>query len=160
MQYGRQTMPRILLLLLFLTARAGEPVAITRLDWLSGCWSSDGGEQGSGEQWTTPAAGTLFGMSRMVRGGETVAWEFVRIHETDNGSLSLVAVPSGQDSHTFQLAEISEHEVVFADPAHDFPQRIIYRLLEPGRLLGRIEGEVNGRFRGVDFPLTRASCGE
>lgn len=99
-------------------------------------------------------------MSRVVRGGETIAWEFMRIHESDEGSLIFVAAPSGQDSHIFQLASITEHEVVFEDPAHDFPQRVIYRLTGPGRLLGRVEGEMNGQFRAFDFPLTRDSCGE
>jgi hypothetical protein len=153
-------MSRILLLLTFSIAFSAEPVDIARLGWLSGCWRSDGGEAGSGEQWSRPVAGSLLGMSRTVRNGKTVGYEFLRIHATDDGSLLLVAAPSGQDSHAFRLASISEHEVVFADPAHDFPQRIVYRLNGPDRLLGRIEGEVNGQFRGIDFPLTREACSE
>jgi len=84
----------------------------------------------------------------------------MRIEETESGSLILVATPSGQDTNTFELADIAEHEVTFADPAHDFPQRVIYRLLGPDRLLGRIEGDFNGQFRAVDFPMTRERCGE
>jgi len=150
----------MLWLLPFCTVFAAEPTAIDRLAWLSGCWSTDGREPGSGEQWTKPAAGTLLGVSRTVRNGRTVAYEFMRIEETESGSLILVATPSGQDTNTFELADIAEHEVTFADPAHDFPQRVIYRLLGPDRLLGRIEGDFNGQFRAVDFPMTRERCGE
>lgn len=151
-------MLRALILLPLWSILAAESSAIDRLGWLSGCWTSDGGEPGSGEQWTRPAAGTLFGMSRTVRGGRTVAHEFMHIEATENGSLVFVAAPSGQDSNSFQLVEITEREVTFADPAHDFPQRVIYRLLEPNRLLGRIEGEINGQFRAIDFPMTRERC--
>jgi len=135
-----------------------EAVTVDRLAWLSGCWVSDGGEAGSGEQWSKPGGGTMQGMSRFVRDGKTVAWEFVRIIENEAGSLTFIAAPSGQASHAFPLTSLGMHEVIFEDPEHDFPQRILYRLLEAGRLLGRIEGVSNGQIRAVDFPLTRTSC--
>ena len=135
-----------------------EAVTVDSLAWLSGCWVSDGGEAGSGEQWSKPGGGTMQGMSRFVRDGKTVAWEFVRIIENEAGSLTFIAVPSGQAKHAFPLASIGMHEVIFEDPEHDFPQRILYRLLEAGRLLGRIEGVSSGQIRAVDFPLTRTSC--
>jgi len=135
-----------------------EAVTVDRLAWLTGCWASDGGETGSGEQWSKPGGGSMQGMSRFVRDGKTVAWEFVRIIENEAGSLTFIASPSGQASHAFPLASIDAHEVSFEDPEHDFPQRISYRLLATDRLLGRIEGVSNGQLRGVDFPLTRTSC--
>jgi hypothetical protein len=88
------------------------------------------------------------------------AYEFLRIIETDGGSLSYIAAPSGQASNVFRLLSIGVNEVTFADPAHDFPQRISYRLVVAGRLLARIEGESDGQLRGVDFPMTRSHCGE
>ena len=60
---------------------------------------------------------------------------------------------------TFLLARLSETEVVFENLAHDFPQRIIYRLQAEGYLTGRIEGEIEGEARAVDFPLQRVDCG-
>lgn len=153
-------MSRILLLLSFALAVAAEPVAIERLAWMSGCWSSDGGEFGSGEQWSRPAGGSMLGMSRLVRDGKTVGHEFMRISETADGSLVFLAAPSGQSSHAFPLASIDTHEVVFADPEHDFPQRIRYRLIAPGHLLGSIDGELDGQARSIEFPLTRGACSE
>jgi hypothetical protein len=50
------------------------------------------------------------------------------------------------------------NEVVFENPEHDFPQRIIYRLIANGKLLGRIEGVVDGTERSADFPMTRSDC--
>jgi hypothetical protein len=48
-------------------------------------------------------------------------------------------------------------EVVFENPAHDFPQRIRYRA-SGAALQARIEGTMNGKTRGIDFPYTRTNC--
>jgi len=145
----------LILLTLFLSAHADIP----DLRWMAGCWSQDGQESGSVEQWTAPAGGTMLGMSRMVSGGKTVAFEFLRITEDEDGWIWLVASPSGQETARFKLVNMSANEVIFENPDHDFPQRIIYRLDSDGNLVGRIEGEVNGTARAADFPMTRTKCG-
>lgn len=156
----RATVP--LALFLLAASAAAEPVdgpvPIERLAWLSGCWQSVGGEPGSGEQWTRPAGDTLLGTSRTVRGGRTVAWEFVRIERLADGRLAYVALPSNQREATFPLREAGERSVVFENPEHDFPQRVLYALGDDGLLHARIEGEVRGQARAVDFPLRRVDC--
>ena len=52
----------------------------------------------------------------------------------------------------------SANELIFENPQHDFPQRVIYRLQTDGSLLGRIEGVSKGKEKAVDFPMTRAGC--
>ena len=101
----------------------------------------------------------MLGMSRIVSGGKTVAFEYLRIVEEEDGWIGLVASPSGQETARFNLVSMSTTEVIFENPEHDFPQRIMYRLTSDGNLLGRIEGTVNGTERAVDFPMTRTKCG-
>ncbi len=137
---------------------AQEPASVEDLVWLAGCWASVGSEAGSGEQWTVPAGKTLLGVSRTVKNSKTVAYEFLRIRETDAGDIEHIANPSGQSEASFLMVRLSEREVVFENPAHDFPQRIIYRLEAEGSLVARIEGEVNGEVRTVDFPMKRVDC--
>lgn len=134
-----------------------NPVA--RMKWLSGCWASVNGEAGSGEQWMPPAGRSMFGMSRTVRDGATVAFEFMRIAEEESGKVVFVAAPSGQQPATFELLSLSDNEVIFENPDHDFPQRVLYRLMPGNLLTGRIEGTVNGAARGIDFPMKRTECG-
>jgi hypothetical protein len=100
----------------------------------------------------------MLGMSRTVRDGATVAFEFLRITEDENGKVFLVALPSGQQSTTFALLSQSDNEAVFENPEHDFPQRVIYRLMPGNLLVGRIEGTVNGTARNVDFPMKKTDC--
>ncbi len=101
----------------------------------------------------------MLGMSRTVSGGKTVAFEYLRIIEEENGWISLIASPSGQETARFRMVSMSANDVVFENPEHDFPQRIIYRLTDDGKLLGRIEGVVDGTERVADFPMTRTNCG-
>jgi len=78
--------------------------------------------------------------------------------------LSLVAtllVPmlvSAVTDADFEAKTTSDTMVVFENPAHDFPQRIIYRRRGTDSLLARIEGTVNGQTRAIDFPSARTRC--
>jgi hypothetical protein len=97
------------------------------------------------------------GVNRTVKGSETVAHEFMRIRETESGEIEFIANPSGQSEAAFSLVGLSETEVIFENPDHDFPQRIIYRL-KGDVLEGRIEGTAKGKLKAVDFPMKRVDC--
>ncbi len=144
---------------LLCSAAAVAAESIEALAFLAGCWASERGEAGSGEQWMAPAGGTMLGMSRTVRGGATVAYEFLQIREIEPGKLAYVARPSGQAEATFTLVRVAPGEAVFENAQHDFPQRIVYRREGEERLLARIEGPQGGEWRGIDFPLRRVACG-
>ena len=131
---------------------------IGRLGWLAGCWERTNGERRVEEQWMKPRGGTMFGMGRTVVGEKTSEYEQMQIRE-DGSQLVFTAKPSGQEEASFRSIELTGASVVFENKAHDFPQRVIYRRQEDGTLLARIEGEENGKVRGVDFPMRRAACG-
>jgi len=144
-------------LLLGLGAEAGpakKVPSVTDLHWLAGCWASVDSEAGSGEQWTAPAGGTLLGVSRTIKGGRTVAHEFLMIRAVDEGRIEYVAQPSGQSETIFELVEVGPHKAVFSNPEHDFPQRIVYERTGD-RLVARIEGEVRGEKRTLEFAFEK-----
>lgn len=132
---------------------------VNDLKWLSGCWESNNVEKALliNEQWMKPAGGMMIGAGRTVKSGKTVDFEFLRIIE-DAGSVFYVAKPTANKDETrFKLIKATASEIVFENPAHDFPQRVMYRL-DGNKLLARIEGTQNGKVRGVDFPYVKASC--
>jgi hypothetical protein len=136
------------------SARAGDKLRATDLAWLAGCW---GAGESYTEQWMKPAGGTLLGMSRTVKGGRTVAHEFIQIRE-ENGDVFYVAKPSGQEGASFKLVSDDPNALVFENPSHDFPQRIIYRLEADGSLMAMVEGMVDGKLRQEKFPMQRVEC--
>jgi hypothetical protein len=130
------------------------PADIGRLAWIAGCWVRARPDGQAEEQWMKPSGGTMLGMSRTVRAGKTTEFEFLQIRDVD-GALAYVAKPSGQAEATFPVKSLTEREVVFENLKHDFPHRVIYRHTAEDGLAARIEGEINGKARGVDFPFTR-----
>lgn len=125
--------------------------------WLAGCWAQQGREAGSVEQWMAPAGGLMLGMARTLKNGRVVEFEFMQIR-LDDGKLSYVAQPQGRPPTAFALLRHGEAEAVFENAAHDFPQRIFYRRDGADRLMARIEGNINGKERGIDFPMQRTAC--
>ena len=134
-------------------APPAQATGVEALGWISGCWARGGGESQTEEHWMKPAGGTMLGMSRTVRGGKTTEYEFLQIRVV-NGKVAYVAKPSGQAEATFPVKTMTDSEIVFEDPMHDFPQRIIYRKTAGG-VTARIEGTMNGKPQGFDFPFKR-----
>jgi hypothetical protein len=131
---------------------------INDLAWLKGCWSLSRNGRETTEHWMKPAGGTMLGLSRTVADGKTVEFEFTRIRQEPSSDIFFIAKPSGQPEVTFKMIKGSANEVVFENPQHDFPQRVIYRRQGDNTLLGRIEGVSKGKEKSVDFPMTRARC--
>ncbi|MDR6627084.1 DUF6265 family protein [Caulobacter segnis] len=148
-------------LVLALAATPPAPAAeIDRLAFIAGCWTLT---RPSGakieEQWLAPAGGAMLGMSRTVRDGALREYEFMRILPAADGKLQFVAIPSGQAEGAFPMKEIGDNTVAFENPLHDFPQRILYRLVDKDTLVARIEGSVGGQARSADFPYRRCAAG-
>ncbi len=137
---------------------AADDASLSRLTWLSGCWNAQGSEVGSGEQWMPLGGASLIGMSRTIRQGKTVAYEFMRIAEDSDGRLAFFAQPSGKPPASFPVRSISNTDVVFENLDHEFPQRIIYRLAASTQLQASIEGMRNGALKTIEYPMTRVSC--
>lgn len=150
---------------LFAMALAATPPAplpgeIDKLGFIAGCWTLTRPNGAKiEEQWLAPAGGAMIGMSRSVRDGKLREFEFMRILPGADGKLQYVAIPSGQAEAAFPMREIGENAVTFEAPEHDFPQRILYRLVDKDTLVARIEGSVGGQARSADFPYTRCTAG-
>jgi Domain of unknown function (DUF6265) len=127
------------------------------LQWITGCWERRAGGTLITEQWTQPRAHMMLGTGQTTRGDSTTEYEQLRIF--DRGSQVVYgAMPSGQPSAEFVATGVTDTLVVFSNPTHDFPQRVIYRRRGPDSLLARIEGMRGGQLRGVDFPYSRTAC--
>jgi hypothetical protein len=129
---------------------------IQRAAWLQGCWESTNPTRSVEESWTTAKGGSMIGVGRTMRDGKMTAYEMVVLREHGD-RLAYEAHPSGQASATFLSTRISASELVFENPAHDFPQEVGYRR-EGESLLAWIRGTQNGKDRRIEFAYTRARC--
>ena len=135
-------------------AQAAATPAEPDLDWLAGYWLSceDGVEVS--ETWSNRRGGIMLGTS-ITSGDDSFSWEQTRI-EADGEGLSFHAMPRDQAPASFRLIRSGPGEAVFENPAHDFPQRVIYRR-EGDRLTGRIEGRAQGRDQAMEWHYRAAA---
>jgi hypothetical protein len=138
-------------------AGAQQPLAVQSLSWMQGCWARVAGPRTVEEQWMAPRGGTMLGMGRTVQADRLVEWEALLLRE-ENGQLVYEAHPSGQAPNVFRTSSVSDTLVVFADPTHDFPQRIGYQKGRADSLIAWIEGTQNGQPRRVAYPYAKVAC--
>ena len=133
-----------------------DDLGMVDLHFLAGHWSTPESADGERveEHWTPANAGTMLGISRTMRGGRTVFFEYIRIERTPEG-IFYVASPSGQGTARFELTEYTDGRLVFANPEHDFPQRIMYRRTADG-LRADVEGTDRGEPRRESWQYRRA----
>lgn len=145
-----------------LTAAADAPppatpvVALDQFAWLAGSWTLTEGAVKTEEIWTAPSSNLMLGMSRTLKDGKTVAFEFVSLQRRDDG-LYYVAQPGGRPPVDFRLASWKDGEAVFVNPGHaDHLQRIVYRRNADGSLSARIEGRDGDKSFARDYAYRRA----
>jgi hypothetical protein len=119
------------------TARPPARATISQVEWIAGTWIGEGGPAIVEERWTPAAGGAMLAVSRTVKGGRMVAFEFLRIIERDGG-LVYVAQPGGRPPTDFTLTALTGERATFENPAHDFPKMIQYRKRADGALEARV----------------------
>ena len=130
-------------------------MSLERLAWLAGTWEGVSDGVRMEETWSTPAGGGLVGMHKDTRGGKMVSYEFFRIVPQKDGRVCYMASQLGRAPVPFCAAAMEDSAVVFENLQHDYPQRVLYRLLADGRLHARIEGPQAGRTVAMEWWWTR-----
>jgi Domain of unknown function (DUF6265) len=135
--------------------------SVASLAWLDGCWVGTVNQRDFREQWSPLRGNILLGVGSTVFQGKAQSYEYLRIEPRADG-VYYVALPSGQTEAAFKLTSITTDgkDVIFtfANPQHDFPQRILYRRATEGWLYATIEGKIKDADRQVIYPMRRVDC--
>jgi Domain of unknown function (DUF6265) len=115
-----------LLLLAEAPVFAQAPVPATMPGWLAGAWAMESADRWADEFWTPPRGGMMIGAARIGKGSDLREWEHTRIVRKPDGSISYFAQPKGRPAIEFPMLSRSASAIEFANPAHDYPQRIRY----------------------------------
>lgn len=139
------------------TEAVARPLSIERAAWLTGCWRMDDGRHEMEEQWMEPAGGAMLGMNRSLRDGEFRGYELLILKPRDE-RLVYEAHPSGQAPAEFASSHVSDTLLVFENPAHDFPQKLVYHRSGADSVLVGVFGAVGDRQPAFEVPLERIGC--
>ena len=123
----------------FLLAAAPAAPKVADLAWLGGVWVAEEKGSWTEERWAPPRGGAMLGTSLSGRGNRAGHYEFMRIEADGEGRVSFWASPRGAVPSGFPLVSAAANEVVFENPAHDYPTRIVYRR-EGDKLIATISG--------------------
>jgi hypothetical protein len=125
--------------------------------WLAGCWALQQGDRLVEESWMPERGGIMLGMSRASVGGRVKEHEFV-ILTAVGSALEYRVLAGSQPEVVFRADSPSATEVVFENPAHDFPRRIGYRRVTPDSVEAWIDGGAGGEGKKIIYPFHRVDC--
>ncbi len=142
--------------LLVLTALVFQSAPQAVPTWMTGCWAGQRGAERFYERWIAADATTLLSVAHTTKGGRMTAFEFLRV-TVKNGTVVYIAQPSGRPPTEFTATSMTADRIVFENPTHDFPKRVIYQRTAADALAASIDGGSPTQGR-VDYAMTRTSC--
>jgi hypothetical protein len=129
-------------LLTFSAPLSAQSAARSLPEWMAGTWMTEDGATWSDEVWTDARGGLMLGIARTGFGPRLDSWELAQIRQRPDGTIAFVAQPRGKDASEFSMVLVSEEAIEFANPAHDYPQRIRY--WRQGKLLMAEISKIDG----------------
>lgn len=143
--------------MLFLILSCRYKNHFSNTEWLIGTWVNQTNKANIYESWTKKNAREMSATNYILKEGDTVVLETVKLIQ-ENDSLFYVPTVNNQNDAKpirFSMTTISENEMIFENPDHDFPQIIRYKRIHRDSLVASIKGKRNGKEESMDFPMKR-----
>lgn len=137
---------------------AEAPNKMAKAEWLLGAWDNTMPEGTLTEKWEKVNDSVMHGESHFVMGGkDTVFAEHINLEST-NGKLAYVVTIPGQNGDKpvrFDMTTSNENQIVFENPQHDFPNKIVYNKIGNDSLTAEISGMKKGKPASEQFAMKR-----
>jgi hypothetical protein len=130
---------------------------IQKAEWLIGTWENKTQKGSIFETWTKSGDNEFSGKSYSVKDKDTIIFENIRLLQEKNRLYYIPTVKNQNEGLPvrFVARAISENQLVFENPQHDFPQIIAYTKINSDSLIAEISGTKNGQKRKQTFPMKR-----
>lgn len=150
---------RLVLALMAATAFAfkSDRADLDKTKWLIGTWEQKTARGNMYETWVKASSTEFHGKSYVVKEKDTMVFENIKLAQQADGLFYIPTVKNqnGGKPVSFKAKTVSATEMVFENPAHDFPQQISYKQLGKDSLVAEISGTVNGKFKSQKFKMRR-----
>lgn len=133
-----------------------QPAGVGLPVWMAGCWAGQRGGERFLERWIVADPLTLLSVAHTTKDGRMTAFEFLRVTVRD-GKVLYIAQPNGRTPTEFTATSITADRIVFENPAHDFPKRVIYQRKTADWLSASIDGGSETANRVV-YEMARQPC--
>ncbi|MFT3794118.1 DUF6265 family protein [Flavobacterium sp.] len=134
-----------------------QPAQITKADWLLGDWENKTPQGDLSESWQKANDSTYNGASYFIKGKDTLFAESVVLSEK-NGEVLYTVTAKGQNNDlpvAFKMTTATAKQIIFENPAHDFPTKIQYQLVNKDSIVAQISGKQEGKPASETFAFGR-----
>lgn len=130
---------------------------MAKAEWFVGEWENKSAEGDLVENWKKLNDSLFMGESYFIVKGDTVFAEKVALADLYGKMSYNVTVPDQNNGETvsFEMTSVSDKEVVFENPQHDYPSKIVYTHVAEDSLVAVISGNKNGKPATETFKMKR-----
>ncbi len=132
---------------------------INKAEWLIGTWENKTQKGSIYETWSKLNDNEFLGKSYIVKENDTIVFETIRLVQEHVGLVYIPTIKNQNDGLPVRFTNktISETQLVFENPQHDFPQIISYTRINADSLVAEISGTKNGLLHKQPFPMKRVN---
>jgi len=130
---------------------------IKKAEWLIGTWENKTPKGSVYETWNKTNETEFVGKSYIIKEKDTIIFENIQLIQKQGGLFYIPTVKNQNEGLPVRFATktISETQLVFENPKHDFPQIISYTKITSNSLVAEISGTKNGQERRQMFSMKR-----
>ena len=157
MKTGNKLLIAIVSFIILCAWTTKETNDIKKGEWLIGTWENRTPKGSIYETWSKTSDNELSGKSYIVKEKDTIVFETIRLVQEQEGLFYIPTVKNQNNSLPVRFATktISETQLIFENPQHNFPQIISYTKISTDSLVAEISGTKNGQERKQTFPMKR-----
>ena len=149
----------LLTILIFSSCQKSKEVSkIVGTDWLLGKWENKSSEGDLSETWTKINDSLFIGESFFIKENDTLHSEKIQLKQNVE-NLSYISTIKGQNYDqpiTFNNNNIEiEKQLVFKNPATDYPKKIVYKPFAKDHLLIEISGMQQGKPSSTRYSMKK-----
>lgn len=134
-----------------------KKVTLSDLTWLEGKWVGITPEGTTFfEKWKLLEGNLLDGEGGEISGSDTIFSEKLKIEQRGEDIFYVPNVKENGGPIDFKFTGYKQDSVVFENPQHDFPQRVVYFRLPNNKLYACIDGLKAGKYLRIDFSYQKS----
>jgi hypothetical protein len=130
--------------------KTGTQCKLTNLTWLLGVWTDKSGK--TKEAWKKVSTATFEGEGAIKQDGQWVTYESLRLVEMSGELFFVAKVGHNLLPVAFKVSQCDKNGVSFANPLHDFPKELTYKLTAKNQIAIEVKGADE---KGFNIYLTK-----
>lgn len=128
---------------------------LTPFRWMSGKWKGETDRSVLYEEWSAVQNDKMYGKSWEMQGNDTVFSEAITLEQRGDDFYYVANVKENGGPVDFKFTGKHRDSIIFENPAHDFPQRVIYFHDADKGMYACIDGLQNGKYLRTEFRFHR-----